>query len=72
MTQRREVVPLSAEGYDMTFLGLFSTVGPKWDIVCGDCGRGFSQRLDTSVERQRLLCPRCGAFNVFTTYWEND
>jgi len=72
MSSRREVTPLSAEGYNMTFLGLFSDVGPKWDIVCGDCGRGFSRRLDTSVRKQSLLCPHCGAFNVLVFEWEED
>lgn len=56
------IAPKYATGYNMTLLQLFG-IGPKWTIVCGNCGTAFTKRLPM-VTCPGVACPRCDEVNV--------
>ena len=62
----REIDPIEVRGRPLAIGGWT----PKWDITCGECGRGFKERLSVGETEQRHACPWCGAVNVWETQWE--
>lgn len=52
---------VSAKDY-VGFAGSLHPRGPKWSIVCGDCGSGFRARIPR-VNPVAVRCPLCGAVN---------
>lgn len=47
-------------GWNMSPTMLFG-VGPKFDVICGRCGGGFSRRIPL-VNNPMVVCP-CGTAN---------
>jgi hypothetical protein len=56
----KEVRPKYIDGWNFSL----HPGGPKLDIVCGNCGAFFRNRVPTSVPYPKIGCPHCHALNV--------
>lgn len=62
----RVVQPHSFDGWSVSL----HPGGPKFTIVCGNCGVAFRHRIHRGIDRPRIPCPHCNVLNQMPLVWE--